>query len=237
MAAEPDIEFVMHTGDLVSDGRKKELWPKEFFTPAKLLTRNVPFYPVLGNHEFNSVNYYNYFSLPGIERFYSFDLPDIHIIALDSNISFDMESPQYRWLMGDLTKNKDVKWKFIIMHHPTYSSGPHGGTDENGIPREAPTRQAQELLPGLAKEYGIQAIFAGHDHAYERSVNENLQYIITGGGGAENYGDIFAAKNPYRKIFYSGLHYCTVSINGDMAKIVAKTPGGRMIDSVDVKAK
>ena len=36
--------------------------------------------------------------------------------------------------------------------------------------------------PALAKEYGITAVFAGHDHFYERSMRGGVCYIVAAGG-------------------------------------------------------
>jgi len=237
MRAERAVDFVLHTGDLVTDGRKSDLWLREFFTPAREMMRNVPFYTVLGNHEHDSPNYFHRLSLPGNERWYSFDVADVHVVALDSNHSFDMGTDQYKWLLGDLAKHANARWKFIFMHHPTYTSGPHGATTGNGVPKEAPIREAQKLMPFLAKQYGIQAVFAGHDHAYERSERDGVQYVVAGGGGAPNYPDVGGGRNTYSRAFYSGLHYCVVTIDGGRASVVAKTPQGRVVDRFDLRAR
>ncbi len=232
MAREKNLDFVLHTGDIVGNGTVLSLWIPEFFEPAARLTRRVPFFTVLGNHERNSPYYFLYYDLPQNEQYYSFDVYDVHVICLDSCIDFDEGTQQYDWLIADLEKHRDAKWKFIVMHHPTYSSGPHGAVDANGVPTEQGVRLAQKLLPGLAAKYGIQAVFAGHDHDYERSTRDGVQYIVTGGGGAPTYGESNAKSNPYRRVFYSGLHYCLVTIDGDKGTIVAKTPEGRVLDKI-----
>jgi len=234
MAREPGVEFVLHTGDVVSDGRKLDVWIPEFLGPAEKMMRSVPFFPVLGNHEHNSASYFTYFALPGNERYYSFDLGEIHIIALDSNTGFDIGSEQCKWLIRDLAAHREARWKFVFMHHPTYTSGSHGAVSESGVPKETPIRLAQELLPKLAKQFGITAVFAGHDHAYERSVRDGVTYVVTGGGGAPSYGDPNARHNPYRKVFYSGLHCCLVSVDGNGAGMIVKTPKGKIIDRIDL---
>ncbi len=234
MAKEAGVEFVLLTGDLVSDGRKLETWIPEFLGPAEKMMRSVPFFVAIGNHERDSPNYYTYLALPGNERYYSFDFGDIHVIALDSNIGFDVGSDQYEWLIRDLEWRRDARWKLIFMHHPTYTSGNHGGVTESGVPKENAMRVAQDLFPRLAKQFGVTAVFAGHDHAYERSVRDGVSYIVTGGGGAPSYGDPNAAHNPYRRVFYSGLHYCLVSVDRNRARMTVKTPDGRIIDRTDL---
>ena len=234
IARDLGIEFVLHTGDLVSDARNLEHWIPQFFEPAARLIRSVPVFAVLGNHERNSPNYFTYLSLPGNERWYSFDAGEVHVIALDSNLSFDPGSEQYKWFVSDLTRHKSARWKFVFMHHPTYSSGPHGACSAEGLPNEAPTRTAQAILPGLAKQFGIAAVFAGHDHDYERSLHDGVSYIVTGGGGAPNYADPNAKCNPYRKVFYSGIHYCVVAVDGNRARMIVKTPTGKVIDRTEL---
>lgn len=234
MARERDVDFVLHTGDLVADGRNAECWGPEFFAPAGRIMRSVPFYPVYGNHERNSPSFPRYFSLPGNERWYSFDLPGVHIIGLDSCSSFEEGSEQREWLLEDLAEHKDARWKFVFMHHPTYSSGPHSGVNDDGTPKEKAMREAQSLMPRLAKEFGIAAVFAGHDHSYERSTRDGVHYVVAGGGGAPNYGDDNAKHNPYRKVFFAQLHYCVVAIDGNKGSMVVKTPAGKVLDKVEL---
>ncbi|MCL5103968.1 MAG: metallophosphoesterase family protein [Armatimonadetes bacterium] len=234
MDAEHDVSFVLHTGDVVNRGSELKLWIPTFFGPARRMIRTVPFYFELGNHEGNSPNYFKYFALPGGERWYSFDVGEIHVIGLDSNTSFEPGSAQYKWLIGDLETHKRAGWKFVFMHHPTYTSGTHGSVNLSGVPKEAPIRTAQELFPDLARKYGIRAIFSGHDHAYERSVRDGVSYVVSGGGGAPSYGEPNAAHNPYRRVFYSGTHYCVISVNGNSARMVARTPAGKIIDQTDL---
>lgn len=231
MAREKGVAFVLHTGDLVGDGRKLEQWIPGYFTPARGMIGRVPFYPVQGNHD-GSTYYFQLLGIPASEKWYSFDVDGIHVTALDSMESFDVGSDQYKWLISDLEKHKGAKWKFVFLHSPVYTSGPHGAQDANGIPKETGIRTAQKLLPALAAKYGIRAVFSGHDHAYERSKRNGVSYIVTGGGGAGNYES--KNPNPYKQFFFSGLHYCVISVNGDKAWIVAKTPDGKVLDKAEL---
>lgn len=231
MAGEKSLDFVLHSGDLVGDGRKLDLWVPGYFTPARGLIGRVPFYSVQGNHDGETFYRQLFGDLP---RYYSFDVLGIHVIGLDSIDSFDVGSKQYDWLVSDLTKHKDARWKFVFVHAPVYTSGPHGAADANGVIKEVGVRTAHKVLPALAAKFGIQAVFSGHDHFYERSVHDGVDYIVSGGGGAENYSDVNVKLNPYRKTFYSGLHYCVVTVDGNKASLVVKTPDGKVLDKVDL---
>lgn len=231
MAAEKNIDFVLHTGDLVADGRRLREWPEQFLGPAANLMRGVPVFCVLGNHERASPYYYQYMSLPMNEQWYSFTVGDVHVVGLDSCSDFDVGSQQYEWLISDLDAHRHVRWKFVFMHHPTYTSGNHGGVGDDRLPVEKPIRVARRLMPELARRYRIAAFFAGHDHAYERSTRDGVRYIVSGGGGAPNYGDPNAEHNPYREVFHSVTHYCLVEIDGRRGHVAVKTPDGTAIDT------
>jgi hypothetical protein len=141
------------------------------------------FFPSLGNHDLLSENgkpYYDYFTLPGNERYYDFTWGPVHLFALD-----DIESEpdgvgalsiQALWLKGKLAESTSA-WNIVYMHYAPYSSGTHGSTDWARWPYA---------------EWGADAVLAGHDHTYERLEEDGLTYFINGLGGAERYdfGDI-----------------------------------------------
>jgi predicted phosphodiesterase len=235
--AKENADFVVHTGDLVGAGSQLRLWPKEFFAPADPLMRRVPMYAVLGNHEENSPHYFALLSLPGGERWYSFDVLGTHLVSLDSCSDVSEGSAQYAWLIDDLEQNRQARWTFVFMHHPTYSSGGHAAVGSDGLPKETGVRTAQRIMPPLAAEYGITAVFAGHDHFYERSMRDGVYYIVTGGGGAPGHGEGNPAQNPYRQKHHSGLHYCMVTLDGDRGRVVVKTPQGKTVDSFELAAR
>jgi len=238
MMAEPDVDCVLHSGDIVANGAALEEWIPQFFVPAQgLISRTCMFF-VLGNHENNSRYYFMYFALPGGERWYSFDVGPVHCIALDSNMPFGPGSVQYEWLVADLRASRSQPWKIVFCHHPTYTSSGHGRLREDGRPRERGIRTAQEVFPALAREYGIDLVLAGHDHVYERSVRDGVQYVITGGGGAPAYGKAPEAErqNPYSVVFRAVLHYCVITADAGRLELVAKTPAGEVIDRVELFA-
>ena len=74
--------FVLHTGDMVANGLNIQHW-ETFFDVTKDLMRAIPYFPTLGNHEKDSKYYYDFFHLPGNERYYSFNVGDALFICLD----------------------------------------------------------------------------------------------------------------------------------------------------------
>lgn len=170
-------DFSIFTGDLVENGGKTTLWNRWFsdFTPELV---NHPIMPLLGNHEENSSNYYNFFQLPGKEEYYSFDFGSAHFIILHSCVAryggtFD---EQVEWLLKDLEANKDAEWIFVADHRPFFASS---STDDGTDLRET-------FLPILDK-YNVTAVFSGHKHYYERLESNNITFVIAGGAGAPLY--------------------------------------------------
>ena len=216
--------FVLHTGDIIADGTKDSDWVRDFFTPAAPLLSEVAIFPCLGNHERNAALYYDYFSLPygggdHNERWYSFDYGDAHFSVLDTDTDYAPDSPQYAWLKDDL-KNAAAPWKFVLHHHPAYSSGGHGSTEK-----------VQRYLVPLYEQYGVAMVFNGHDHHYERSQKAGVYYIVTGGGGAPQYAPNLH-PNRYQQRAEETLHHCTVDLTATTATFRALRPDGSVLDTV-----
>ena len=229
-------EFVIHSGDLVGSGSKYEQWGKEFFSPAYRLMKNIPLWPCIGNHEENAQHYYDFFSLPNNERWYSFDYSNARFLQLDSNIGYDTEhanfmpgSEQFQWLEKEL-KSCRKRWKFVTLHHPAFTSGPHGVLGEDGKPKEMPIALQQKFLVPLFEKYEVDIVFSGHDHVYERSKKGDIYYIVSGGGGAPNYAK--SQENPYSQVFESTLHYCLIKIDARKLRMTVWDTQGNQIDYI-----
>lgn len=50
--------FVVHAGDIVGEGPRKEQWTNDFLKPAHGLMSRVPIFAILGNHDQDHANYY-----------------------------------------------------------------------------------------------------------------------------------------------------------------------------------
>jgi 3',5'-cyclic AMP phosphodiesterase CpdA len=172
-------EAVFHTGDLVNDGRVADNWTT-FNNIASQLPSGTPFYPALGNHEHESSLYFDNFELSGNERWYSVnDIEGLKFIVLDTGsalagaTSLIEASTQYQWLESELSSSiSSTDFTVVTFHYPLYSTGQHGSDDKH---------IAADLVP-LFEQYGVDAVFNGHDHDYERSTVNGIRYIVSGGG-------------------------------------------------------
>ncbi|MEM7017306.1 MAG: metallophosphoesterase [Pseudomonadota bacterium] len=102
----------------------------------------------------------------GTEQYYSMDYGTVHIVSLDSQLS--SRDPQQLqtmrdWLVDDLSANK-LDWTVVIFHHPPYSKGKNHDSDLEQ--REIDMRQA---FAPVFEKYGVDVIYSGHAHSYERS--------------------------------------------------------------------
>jgi|Deesub1362A_J573_1020465.scaffolds.fasta_scaffold00045_115 3',5'-cyclic AMP phosphodiesterase CpdA len=196
--SDPDVVF--HTGDLVEDGLVAEQWDT-FNDIVSPLLETAEFYPALGNHERNSHLFFDNFVLPNNERWYSVQWDDIHFILLDSNSDISKGSEQYAWLESELKRISNTgKFIVVILHHPPFSTGPH---TEDGI-------KLRDSIVPLFEKYGVDIVFSGHDHAYERSLHNGVYYIVTGGGGAPLYSQ--TRTSPYSLVFVKAHHFCRLYV-------------------------
>jgi len=135
------------------------------------------FFPSLGNHDWyadmpcGAQPYFDYFTLPGNERYYDFTWGPVHFFAVDSDPCEPdgnvVTSTQAIWLQNQLAASR-ATWKLVYMHHPPYSSGVQGSSPALQWPYQA---------------WGASAVLAGHEHSYERILHDGFPYFINGLGG------------------------------------------------------
>ncbi|HEX2491082.1 MAG TPA: metallophosphoesterase, partial [Blastocatellia bacterium] len=121
---------------------------------------------------------YRHFNMGG-RAYYSFTKGDglVEFFAIDSTY-FTLR--QQRWLEEALQASQ-AKWKIAFFHHPIYSSA-----DRHGSKLELRT----DLEPILVR-HGVDAVFSGHDHVYERvKPQQGVQYFVAGAGSKPRRGDL-----------------------------------------------
>lgn len=230
--------FLMHAGDLVSTGTNDSHWIKHFFGSMHPLISRVAMFPVLGNHEQNADNYYNYMSLPDPEYYYKFQYGNTEFFMLDTNKNVGPDSEQYQWLDEALSAST-AKWKIVCHHHPPYSSDENdfGNLWKTNKSTRGDTR-ARKLTP-LYDKHDVDIVWSGHIHSYERTwclrgdrvvkEGKGAMYMVTGGGG----GGLETA-GPFRPAFQNnvrhGHHYCIVAVNGGTLEFKAFDLENRLFD-------
>jgi predicted phosphodiesterase len=221
VAQEPD--FVLHSGDLVANGHSAHEW-ETFFGIERELMAHAPLFPTLGNHEGDALHYFDLFYLPGNERWYTFDYGNARFVCLqvDSIAAFHPGSEQYSWLEETLAANTQP-WLFVYFHIPPYSSV------QDSL--EGDVRQA---LPPLFERYGVDVVFNGHKHNYERNEVNGVTYVVTGGGGAPLYA--MQEREPTQVAFAMAHHFVLLEIDGHHLEATVISSGGEVLDQFERSA-
>jgi acid phosphatase type 7 len=178
-AIDPAPDFLLHTGDMVSNGQRWPDW-KGFFDIEGPVLADIPIYPAAGNHEKDAEEYYQLFALPDTERWYSFDYGDVHVVTLNSNHEYRDSDAQREWLVRDLRAAYDKPYIFVQFHHPPYTS-------VNQFHRRVAYLELQRTWAPLFEAAEVTAVFNGHDHNYQHNLVNGVHYVVTGGGGASIY--------------------------------------------------
>jgi hypothetical protein len=211
------FEFVIMLGDNLYDGAAPADYKKKFEDPYEpLLTAGVKFYASLGNQDDNNEVDYPAFNMGG-KRYYTFRRGDVDFFVLDSNA---LNGDQQAWLKQQLAASK-AAWKICYFHHPPYSYT-KSKLDEPGLRR---------MLEPLFSEFGVGAVFSGHDHVYERiKPQKGVYYFVLGNSGQLRLNNLKSSVETV-KGFDKDRCFGLVEISGSELnfQIVART--GDTVDS------
>ncbi|MDD5207997.1 MAG: metallophosphoesterase [Elusimicrobiales bacterium] len=246
-------DFVMHTGDVLSDGLDADADDQYYKPYANLLSR-APFFLALGNHDYGrdlktaagkgflKANFTPFHSVPltGLPpHYYFFDDANARFFVLDANgftgaqFAPDLApgSKQYKWLEHYLSKANDKTWKFVMIHQPLYSTGAH-----------PPEEEVVKALEPLFLKYKVDLVLQGHDHDYERTlpVKEGLPdetggiiYITLGGGGNQLY--IQRRNEDWSAKFLPVYHFAVFSVNEKNLKMAVYNKAGEQVDTLEIQ--
>jgi hypothetical protein len=247
LADHPDL--VVHLGDLVQYGWSDAMVGKEFFQPYQPALETLPFFMVVGNHETSfltggdpgATNFQKAFLLPtnsatGTELFYSFDHGDVHFVVLFNPWSeeylMSVGDVQYTWLTNDLATTTKP-WKLVFSHFPVQTCGQHYNDDYN-TNHIWDQYEMMAVLAPVAEQFGVQMIFDGHDHCFQRFAPTNgLHHVINGSGGQYLYG--FKHMESALAQFWIGYAYLRVNIVEDTLSLQAIDANGQVFDSLTVQ--
>ena len=160
------------------------------------------------------------------ERYYSFSPPEdlltkiatrVEFFALDST---NLDRTQLRWLDERLGKSK-AEWKVCFFHHPLYTSGRYRGW----------ARGFRLILEPVLVHHGVDAVFSGHEHLYQRTeLQSGIQYFVSGGAGSLRRGDATSASYVARS-FDTDYHFMLIEIEDDALHFQAISRTGETVDA------
>jgi Calcineurin-like phosphoesterase len=211
-------EFVLMMGDNMYGGEKPEDFRRKFEDIYKpLLDNKVAFYASLGNHDESNQRFYENFNMKG-EEYYKLKKGNVSFYALNSNY---MDKKQVKWLESELAGD-DSEWKIAFFHHPPYSSGGKHGSS-TGL---------REVVEPIFLKHGVNVVFAGHEHFYERiKPQKGIYYFISGAGGKLREGDV-KENSPLTEVAYDkDMSFMLVEVAGDEMHFQVLSRTAETVDS------
>jgi hypothetical protein len=131
-----------------------------------------------------------------------------------------MDKKQVDWLEAELSKNNS-EWKICFFHHPPYSSGKAHGSD----------KQLREVVEPIFVKHGVNVVFAGHEHFYERLKPQNgIHYFISGAGGKLRQGGVGASKIS-AKSYDQDMSFMLIEFVDDKMHFEVISRTGKTVDS------
>jgi tartrate-resistant acid phosphatase type 5 len=214
-------------------GDEDDDWFFTFYQPYRYMVNRVPVYPCIGNHDTAETedrddreqlldNLYLKERVASDEAsgrasvdpglFYRFRYGrDVEFICLDtSKESFWrrgrlFEYPKHwEWIEQTFSTDTGVRWRLPFCHHPPFCAGPqHSNTDH-----------MEKLLP-LFKRGGARVVFSGHEHNFQHSQHDGIDYFITGAGSKVRKGAPHEFERAHTSSWSDNAHFLLVTIDGD----------------------
>ena len=171
------FDLVIMLGDNMYGSQGPKDFVAKFENPYKpLLDAGVKFYAALGNHDNQTNRFYKPWNMNG-ERYYAYSKKNVKFFVLDSDY---MDPKQLQWVDTELRSARD-DWKIVYFHHPLYSSGGRHGSEVD----------LRVTLEPLFVKYGVNVVYSGHDHIYERvRPQKGIYYFVEGSAGQLRGGDL-----------------------------------------------
>ena len=174
-----DMEFLLHTGDMV-DRESPAEWERYREATARF---RKPLRVVIGNHELygggTPEKFAERFGLPGTS--WSFTHKDAHFAIVD-NAKGTFTDDTLAGLDRDLAAHPKGKGGIttlvVAMHVPPGTEGtrPHGTRFDY--------KERSAKLLAILKRHGVDAVLSGHEHMQHVEDWEGVLLLVSGGAGA-----------------------------------------------------
>jgi len=211
------FDLVIMLGDNMYGGQKPADFVKKFEEPYRtLLGRRVKFQASLGNHDRPENVGYELYNMNG-QRYYTYVRKNVRFFALDTTL---MDRKQLDWLDAGLKDSRE-DWKICYFHHPLYSNASRHGASVD----------VRLLLEPLFVKYGVNVVFSGHDHVYERlKPQQGIYYFVSGAAGQLRKGNMEPSDQTAAS-FDQDQSFMLVEVAGDEMFFESVSRTGRVVDS------
>lgn len=223
---DPTPKVAICCGDIMLNPANEVEW-LNFLQYSDPILDKMPLLIARGNHEGNDpaseTLLHQFGQIKGEHFYYTHKEKDAFFIILDTRIKEEEQAilgDQLKWLKYKLdtaSADSTIAYIFLFMHQPLYPQGRHKG--QNLI-------NADSLHLIFLEHTKIRAVFAGHDHLYNKYVKDGIIYITTGGGGGILY-------NGYGGNYH---HFVKVSFFRESQRINIKTIGifNEVVEDFDI---
>lgn len=216
--AQEQPEVLLLTGDTPYVGARDEDWQDFQQETAPWRAQKILQLPATGNHEIRGgtthgiANYFANFPSIAHHRYYSALLGSIEVISLDCTLPTNSASPQGRWFASQLDHVPgQIEFLFILFHIPWMAD--KQSQVFVGLPTSAALSLRNILESRLKAIHAKVVVFNGHIHNYERFERRGVEYVVTGGGGAEPYPVLFRGRaDLYRDLGFPVYNYVLIDV-------------------------
>ena len=207
--------FAIMLGDNIYGSERPQDFQRKFMQPYRaLLEADVEFHAALGNHDDPNQRYFKPFNLGG-NRYRTFKKGNARFFVIDSNY---LDPAQMKWLEKELSESGS-DWKIAYFHHPLYTTA-----------RRGPEVELRAMLEPLFVKHGVDVVFTGHEHIYERLTPQKGIYHFTVGGAAKlRKGDTRADPSIAAR-YDRDRSFLLAEIAGDSMYFQAVTRTGAVVD-------
>jgi tartrate-resistant acid phosphatase type 5 len=235
-------------------GDEDDDWYFTFYQPYRYIINRLPVYPSIGNHDSSETedredrdqvvdNFYIAERIKGEEAagrastdpglFYRFRYgSDIEFICIDTSRESILSDRLYKHPKHadfldralpavDIAEHLAPSWRIPFGHHPPFSAGPlHHNT--SGM---------EELILRF-RQAGVRAVFSGHEHNFQHSQFEGVDYFVTGAAGKLRDKTPNKLQDAKTVSWSASLHFLLVTIDGKRMTVRAIGTGGEDLQDI-----
>jgi hypothetical protein len=211
------FDLIIMLGDNMYGGQTPADFVKKFERPyTPLLNAGVKFQASLGNHDRPENVSYKFFNMNG-DRYYAFTRRNVRFFALDST---RMDAKQLAWLETSLAEAKE-DWKICYFHHPLYSNAARHGSSVD----------LRVVLEPIFVKHGVNVVFSGHDHVYERiKPQKGIYYFVSGAAGQLRRGNM-QPTDQTAAYFDQDQSFMLAEVAGNELHFQAVSRTGKIVDA------
>jgi tartrate-resistant acid phosphatase type 5 len=211
-------------------GDEDDDWFFTYFQPYRYILNRIPVYPCIGNHDAAETedrddrdqlldNLYlreraasdEMFGSPSIDPglCYRFRCGrDIECVCLDTSKEGFFRAKRlfqypkhWTWTEETLRARGDAHWRIVFAHHPVFCAGPrHGNTDH------------MDTLVPLLKQGGVRLVLSGHEHNFQHSHHDGVDYVLTGAGSKVRRGAPTRFAEAHTVSWADAAHFLLVTV-------------------------